>query len=374
MIITLSRHIELLLLSHDCVIVPGLGGFISNRVEAAYSQQDDKLFIPPHRTIGFNQELQINDGLLVQSYMAVYDTSYPNAYLQMEKEIDQIIQQLNIAGIAVLENIGTLRKSISGNISFETPEAGALTPDLYGLYSFEIKSLEEVIHEKEIARSFTGLGGIDVETEGKTKISVVKGEETTDATSHITGNEVRKDSELTIPLRKHWLDIAISAAAAVLLFFCFSYPAMKNTNNVNDTCVAAFYPAPEEKAKVNVKDDAENTKTQIVEGKTATDLETITQIKDNKEIIDNNKDNDKNIANDKPFSLVLASCVNKANAESFIKHLQEAGFPEARYVESEGKFNRVLYSDYATAEEARLALKELRSKNANFASAWILEK
>ena len=68
--ISLARHIELLLLEHDCVIVPGLGGFIANHADARYTGDEEHLFLPPYRTIGFNQQLQVNDGLLVQSYMA----------------------------------------------------------------------------------------------------------------------------------------------------------------------------------------------------------------------------------------------------------------------------------------------------------------
>ena len=61
--ISLARHIELLLLEHDCVIVPGLGGFIANHTEARYTGDEEHLFLPPYRTIGFNQQLQVNDGL-----------------------------------------------------------------------------------------------------------------------------------------------------------------------------------------------------------------------------------------------------------------------------------------------------------------------
>lgn len=387
--ITLARQIELLLLSHDCVIVPGLGGFIANRVEAAYSEQDDKLFIPPHRTIGFNQELQINDGLLVQSYMAVYDTSYPNAYLQMEKEIDQLLQQLDITGTAVLENIGTLHKPINGSITFETPEAGALTPDLYGLYSFEIKSLAEVIREKEIARSLTGLGGIDVEAENnKNKAEVIQIGNTDEKSSSPTDISSSGNDGIGRHIGNHWLDIAISAAAAVLLFFCFSYPALKDSNNVSDTCVAAFYPAPEEQ-KVDTTAQAESTESsetadseltaeENAASETEKQEEAVIENK-NTEVKENNTNNKKLDSEDsnagKNFSIVLASCVNKENAENFIKQLKAAGYPEARFAEGEGsKLNRVLYSHYSTSEEAHKALQTLRSENANFSSAWILEQ
>ena len=74
--IELSRHIESLMLNHDCVIVPGLGGFITQYMHARYIAEEG-LFLPPYRSVGFNQQLTFNDGLLVQSYMQAYDTSYP---------------------------------------------------------------------------------------------------------------------------------------------------------------------------------------------------------------------------------------------------------------------------------------------------------
>ena len=66
--IELSRHIESLLLHHDCVIVPGLGGFGTQYVPARRIEEEF-LFLPPYRSVGFNQQLVLNDGLLVQSYM-----------------------------------------------------------------------------------------------------------------------------------------------------------------------------------------------------------------------------------------------------------------------------------------------------------------
>ena len=60
--IELSKHIEVLLLENDCVIVPGLGGFIAHKRQAAYSIQKGE-FMPPLRTIGFNPQLIMNDGL-----------------------------------------------------------------------------------------------------------------------------------------------------------------------------------------------------------------------------------------------------------------------------------------------------------------------
>ena len=50
--IELERHIEILLLDNDCVIVPNLGGFMAHHVEAHYDD-NDMLFLPPSRTLLF---------------------------------------------------------------------------------------------------------------------------------------------------------------------------------------------------------------------------------------------------------------------------------------------------------------------------------
>ena len=57
-VIELERHIEILLLSNDCVIVPGLGGFMTHHIDARYDEQDN-MFLPPLRTLGFNPQLNI---------------------------------------------------------------------------------------------------------------------------------------------------------------------------------------------------------------------------------------------------------------------------------------------------------------------------
>ena len=38
--IELERHIEILLLSNDCVIVPNFGGFMAHHVDARYDDED----------------------------------------------------------------------------------------------------------------------------------------------------------------------------------------------------------------------------------------------------------------------------------------------------------------------------------------------
>ena len=46
--IELAKHIEILLLDNDCVIVPEFGGFMAHHVNSVYDEEDG-LFLPPRR-------------------------------------------------------------------------------------------------------------------------------------------------------------------------------------------------------------------------------------------------------------------------------------------------------------------------------------
>ena len=94
----LARHIEVLLL---------LGGFIAHN-KAAEFKDSANVFCPPVRTIGFNPQLIINDGLLAQSYMQAYDTDFPDASRKIESVVSQIKDSLYKNGQSELENIGTI--------------------------------------------------------------------------------------------------------------------------------------------------------------------------------------------------------------------------------------------------------------------------
>lgn len=139
----LARHIENLLLEHDCVIIPGLGGFITQQADAVYLAQEG-VFVPPSRSLAFNPALRINDGVLVQSYMTMYDTSFADATLRVEREVEAIATQLHETGSMALEGVGLLSCDIYGVYNFKPYEAKVSTPRLYGLEAFSITPLAEL--------------------------------------------------------------------------------------------------------------------------------------------------------------------------------------------------------------------------------------
>ena len=100
----LARHIEILLLNNDCVIVPGFGGFMTHHTSAVYSDEEG-IFLPPSRSLGFNPQLTINDSLLAQSYVEAYDISYPEALRRIEDDVNELRQNINNNGNCSFDNI-----------------------------------------------------------------------------------------------------------------------------------------------------------------------------------------------------------------------------------------------------------------------------
>lgn len=372
--ISLARHIELLLLRHDCVIVPGLGGFIASKSEAAYSDSDEQLFLPPFRTVGFNQQLQMNDGLLVQSYMSAYETAYPSALLQMEKEVEQFVLTLELSHEATLENVGTFHKSLNGNITFTPIETGILTPSLYGLSSYSIKSLEALKKDRELAKALNISTTMTVspkqEPQEEGKVKPIDGS---------SGNGVSQ----------RWVDVSISVAAAALLFFCLSYTAMKSNNLENDTCIASVCPNETPTISKGTKAETPGEKpnaTGVQNGKLATEIKADTKASNdaaqnaglasvNQPEAERNSSGSNSDAsassNEGKYTIVLASYVSKANAEILINRLTKNGYKEANYTKT-GKVSRILYSRFKSEEEAQKELITLRKETSEFKDAWVL--
>ena len=133
--IELARHIEILLLENDCVIIPDFGGFIAHYQPARYIKEEN-LYLPPVRTIGFNPQLTINDGLLVQSYMQAHHTDFPDATRMIEEEVAGLKETTIPKWMCRNAWHRVLHYNIHSTYEFHPNEDGALSPTLYGLVRF----------------------------------------------------------------------------------------------------------------------------------------------------------------------------------------------------------------------------------------------
>ena len=78
------EHIEYLMLSNDCVVVPGFGAFIA-QYTSSHNCAQNSTFTSPKRSISFNASINHNDGLLANSIAKKASIPYAEALKQIEK-------------------------------------------------------------------------------------------------------------------------------------------------------------------------------------------------------------------------------------------------------------------------------------------------
>lgn len=125
--IDVGQHIEFLLVSHDCVVVAGIGAFLANRYPAWWDEKKNR-FMPPRREIRFNPEVSHDDGLLAQSLMRRHGVAYETATQIIAQWLDEqnSQQRLEIGRLGYL-----VPSSIPGVTARFIPKHGHLASAFY---------------------------------------------------------------------------------------------------------------------------------------------------------------------------------------------------------------------------------------------------
>lgn len=364
LVIELERHIEILLLDNDCVIVPDLGGFMAHYSEAHYDDSD-QMFLPPSRTLGFNPALKMNDSLLAQSYIEAYDISYPEALKRIEDEVNELRQHIENEGYYELNDIGVLRVNEYGSYEFEPCEAGILTPALYGLSSVEIDPLES------IAPAFveTNTRPVKIETATDSETKEEKAWEVK-MTSPLFDED---DNDDKVHIRVSVLRNIAAAAIAIFVFFLISTPLNNGSHkemsmlNMNTETLTRILPKTTVQGVAEVKGitakELNKKEEKAIQKSEVENLETSSSfVSENQEV----KPEEQNIPY---YTIVLASHVSKKNAAAYVEKLHKAGFNEAQ-VYSGRSTTRVIFNQYKSESEAYGALHEMREYT-EFNDAWV---
>lgn len=345
----LARHIEILLLDNDCVILPGFGGFVAHYTPAMWVK-DECRFLPPSRKIGFNAQLKMNDGVLVQSYMSAYDTNFSDANRRVEAAVNELVRLLHEDGKASLSSIGELCYTIHETLEFVPYDYRFTTPSLYGLDSFEIKELKSLQKPAEV-----------------TLTPIVPQKET-------TSYELR--------INRSFLRYAAAVIVAAVFFFASSTPvqntAASQTNyarliptelldymgadgGVCDTVMAhapihqkATKHQPVQSPKLTSKDAMISKPIAVKPVKlTATPEVAVKSVSDR-------------------YYLIVEAGISYKAALLHAEKLQKSGYCKAQALNEGGKV-RVCISSYASYKEAVAELASLRENKA-YQTAWILRK
>lgn len=336
---------------------------MAHNINARYEEQEH-LFLPPLRTLGFNPQLNINDSLLVQSYIEAYDISYPEALQRIEDEVEELRQHLQNEGSYELNDIGTLALNEDGKYVFTPCEAGILTPALYGLSSVEMNRLDArqapsqpvAVQTSEPAEEPTvKIVGIDTNT-AETDAEYVEEEEEEEAD--------------VVRIKYTWIRNAVAVAAILIAVFILALPTGKtdmmqrtisNLNNgllfgmmSEDTNTSKIEIKKTDIAKVVVKDSVAQRDTiqrDTVAAPKTEPVETAEEVR-------------------KGFCIVLASYVSTRNANAFIERLQKQGYDQAEIFER-NNIRRVIYGHYASENDAYNDLRRFH-RQSETSEAWVM--
>ncbi len=149
--LNLEKHINTLLFQYDCVIVPGLGGFVANVTNANLNEKTG-IFTPPSRIISFNKNLSHNDGLLISHIAKAEGLSFEECNSKLGKHVNVLKFQLSRGETITIGETGDLKTERSGNIVFTPNKNTSYSTESFGLPTFHFNSLEQIKAENEPTR------------------------------------------------------------------------------------------------------------------------------------------------------------------------------------------------------------------------------
>ena len=374
----LSRHIESLLLDNDCVIVPGLGGFIAH-YQSAYYVEEERIFLPPTRKVGFNPQLTMNDGLLAQSYMQMYHMDYSDAMNRISENVHLLKEALYKGETVDLHGIGALHYNIYDEFEFQSTESGLLSPSLYGLDAFSMPLLSNEMPLEE--------------HEEETKFVI---------------QPVNPKKEIRLNPAK-WLGNAVAVAVAIILFFVVSVP-VENTyvdkgsyaslgtdclfDAIRSQSMVTSLPESMEEQHLSTNKDLKPKVVKVEKVAPAAVVEPVKvkepvsetkpvekvsqpekSVKVQKEKVVAPKAEPKPAANKvavkkNKYHIIVASLTTSADAQGMLKKYNQQGYHGASVIGGNGRF-RIALCSFSDKAEAYRKLNDLK-KEETFKNAWML--
>jgi hypothetical protein len=145
----LEIYIKDLLYRYDCVVVPNLGAFLTQRVSAKIHDSTHTLY-PPKKLLSFNEQLQKNDGLLANYIAEVEKIPYNKAIHKIAKQVKSIKSYLIEGETIQFEHIGDLMLNTDSNIVFEPSNHINFLTDSFGLSHFNSAEVSRDAYKKDI--------------------------------------------------------------------------------------------------------------------------------------------------------------------------------------------------------------------------------
>lgn len=147
---TIIEHIEYLLTSHDCVVIPGWGALVAQYADSYYNPTAMRIE-RPRRMLGFNASVDHNDGLLAQSLVRREGITYDQAMRFIGQSVSSFRQQLALGNEVSMGRLGYFHSADGHRIEFTPFHHKQSNDSYYGLRSLHFSPLAEEAARAEVA-------------------------------------------------------------------------------------------------------------------------------------------------------------------------------------------------------------------------------
>lgn len=341
----LTSNINKLISRHNCVILPGMGAFLAHNVSATYNAED-QVFMPPHRTLGFNPQVNVDDALLLSEYLKDSSLTYEEACTALDNDIATLRSRLSRKGVYRFGELGTFSMDINSGISFEPNANGIDDPYNFGFEPIAIPLLSEcgkrdiVIRRRDLNRYVAVVAAIIIAFFFVTPISDSAYEPGMQAT--ITGITPGKTAPTAIMLE--------APIAKPQESICEIAPVTDTaTENIITVKEDAKETVPAETAIANESETKKGLQA------TATPSESPVATK---------------AANKAMFHIIVASTPSAKNAQLAIKELSYKMETDYEVVKADRRY-RISAGIYESEQDAEKALQQIKK---TFPDAWIFAR
>ncbi len=147
----ISKYIGELLYDYECVVIPGLGGFLTNDKPVSINEVTYS-FSPPFRKIHFNVYLRTNDGLLINHIAQQEQIGYKTAKHRVDQFVFQCHNALERGRKIKFQNIGSLAHDGDKNIVFTQGTEVNYNSNSFGLGSLVSPAIRRVTDEEKVKK------------------------------------------------------------------------------------------------------------------------------------------------------------------------------------------------------------------------------
>lgn len=132
-----DQYLKDLLFDHDCVTIPGFGGFIMQSRPAAADQARHRIY-PPSRVPSFNRMLNHDDGILISRVSKENNLSYSEAAHIIHEYASELNLKIISGEIVEMEGLGTFRKGAENETVFKPDARANFSPLTFGMESLSL--------------------------------------------------------------------------------------------------------------------------------------------------------------------------------------------------------------------------------------------